>query len=311
MKYFSDIQQDITTKKLIESSLNFENISIDEGILGGLKSLFGKYLEGVSRIFSASAKALGAEKGKKWKAFHDSIMDNKSDMKKALNEKDPQKAIEKINEIADKYKTNEDLDDSTINSFKIMLALEFNTQHSDDENYKKAMTKFIEECKKKGGEETRKDVANLANELKKDESSSNEGTTEQETVSPEEAKDAEKQANKSTNVLGGDSGKVKSVMKAFFPSESLENNLEIIEESAKLPDWIKQDQTISTFRKKYLLTGKKGTPKYEEKEKAKNSFINLISAIDGLMENVNCEAEEKWNFLIALVSNKDFQKLLG
>lgn len=317
MRYFSEIETSITSKELIELSMQQSNLTIDEGLFSGLKGLFGKYLEGVGKIFSASSKALGAEKGKKWEAFHNEIMGNKSDMKKAINEKDPQKAIDAINSMADKYKSQNKLDDSTINSFKICLALEFNTQHNDDENYKKAMTKFIDECKKAGGSETEKDVSNLAGALKND-GDKGEGEGEGSTgTSPEDAKQDDSQINKGSKMLSGNAKKVKVVTKAMLP-ESLEEDEEDINEaeegatkkksSSAVPDWVKSN--FGDFRSKYLLLKDKNTR--EQNRTNRNCFINLINAVSSFMENVKGpESKEKWEFVQKFLSTKEVMDALS
>lgn len=314
MKYFSDVEKHSKELEEIYEFLNLVKIIeindfeiVEEGFFG---KLLGMGFKAYGKLFKSIGAGLEAEKGKKWKTFEDSLFTKKDDAKKAINSKNPEDAIKFIEDARKSMVDDGTMDEKESYGYAALQAFGVYGEHKDDDNYKKAIGKYIKDCKSKGGSDADKIIADGQKGLKKG-SENTEGDSGE--PKEEEIKQDDQAADKSAKTLGGNSEKVKDAISPIVKTESKIDSLddEIFEgdegnagkKSSKLKE--KMGETLWNFRSKYLYASDpqiKNKFSKEQREINKKTVINFVSAMSAMKENIKgVTGDEIKNFVTALL----------
>lgn len=223
---------------------SFEEAQIDEGLFG---KIFGALFKKHAKLFDAVGSALGEEKGKRLKKFEEELF--KKDEKaaeKAIKDNDAKKAIEYIENGVEDLKKSGVVKEEDEWTFKALQAFMMNAQHAGDEEYKKVMQEYIDKCKQKGGNTTKKDLESVGKNVNK----ASEQQKEEETLDPVKTladkhkstlQDLAKMGNLDNKILTGIEAKVKKAL------ESLKDNNDIINESDELKKKLSESETAQSL----------------------------------------------------------------
>lgn len=336
MKCFSELNPKSEAEKLLEA---FENIRyseepIDENFLTDLinmfREIFGKNTDVYKKANKRYDKYLSKEEKDKSEEILSKTLEDKNIKAELKNPsaKTIEELDKKIDEVCKGNNIDEDIAAITKLKFYLSLAKTYETNEKTNEEFKKALQDKINDITTNN-----KKANELAIKIKKDaeagiENRENQG--EENAPSKEEVEDLKNHADKSSKILGGDNSKLQKFVDAFFSkiggregqddgTYKLEtktiNGYETIITEAIEKAWYNSDE-IKPFRE--LLRNNKGNALDEKELKTQRDiFINFVASVESFMGNIGAKGkktsdnETKWNFLVALLQNKEFRDILG
>lgn len=329
--YIKNYNSYANTLQLLENEAVIDESQIEEGLGSWLKKAFGKYFKMVGAMSNAAADVLLPDEKKQFQQAQEKVMGTE-DTKNMAEEKDADKVIKYIDEKFDKFKEESKISDETVAKFKIVAAMQFHTQHKDDETYKKKMADYIEKLKKDGGDKVKKFAEEYAKQLQEVNKKEGEGDKEENgdkaTPSEEEAKEIDKDADKITKTIGvnGDGDNVQKAVKPVMPSDPKDDEKKealedifgepILEGETKMKD---MPQELQNFKKSFLYKSGALSKNPDALKTNRDCILIFASAVDGVLSKmVNTKGKsassDKAAVLKALsqmVELEEFKKYLG
>lgn len=336
MKCFSELKYKDSAEELVEAIFEIDPVEepIDENFLTELISMFREIFGKKTDVYKKAAKRYDNYLSKEEKDKSEEILSKTLEDKTIKKElKNPTaKTIEELDKKIDEVCKGNNIDEDTAAVTKLKFYLSLAKTYENDEKsnpeFKKALQKKINEITSNN-----KKANELAIKIKNDAEKNiknRENQDEENAPSEEEVEDLKKHADKSSKILGGDNSKLQKFVDAFFSKISgregkddgtykLENKViddyeNIITEAIEKA-WYNSDE-IKPFRE--LLRNNKGNALDEKELKTQRDiFINFVASVESFMGNIGAKGkktsdnETKWNFLVALLQNKEFRDILG